>query len=137
MVNDFNGVAIPKPASFDEDLTGFAGKPRAVADADNKIGWSEVFTDDPRSLEELVKDHYAGVQDNDRNMGAVWRELERQNLTATTAILLSSDHGFLQGEQHQYDKSHKYKPSIRLPTMLRIPSRQITGSVSEEMVLTL
>ena len=36
MVNDFNGVAIPKPDTFDEDLKGYPGKPRAVADADDK-----------------------------------------------------------------------------------------------------
>ena len=30
MVNDFNGVAIPKPGSFDEYLVGYAGKPRGV-----------------------------------------------------------------------------------------------------------
>ena len=71
MVNDFNGVPIPKPPTFDEDLKDYPGKPRAVADADNKIGYSEVFSDDPRSLEELVKDHYAGVEDNDRNVGAM------------------------------------------------------------------
>ena len=76
MVNDFNGVPIPKPATFDEDQKGYPGKPRGVAEADNKIGYSEVFNDDPRSLEELVKDHYAGVQDNDRNVGAIWQELE-------------------------------------------------------------
>jgi len=137
MVNDFNGVAIPKPATFDENLKGFAGKPRAVADADNKIGWSEVFSDDPRSLEELVKDHYAGVQDNDRNVGAIWQELERQNLTATTAILLSSDHGFFLGEHHLYDKRLMYEPSIRVPMMLRYPGHVKAGSVSEEMVLNL
>ena len=82
MVNDFNGVPIPKPATFDEDLKDYPGKPRAVADADNKIGYSEVFSDDPRSLEELVKDHYVGVQDNDRNVGAIWQELERQKIAA-------------------------------------------------------
>ena len=71
MVNDFNGVPIPKPATFDEDLKDYPGKPRAVADADDKVGYSEVYNDDPRSLEELVKDHYAGVEDNDRNVGAV------------------------------------------------------------------
>lgn len=38
MVNDFNGVAIPKPRSFDEYLSGYRGKPRAVADAINKVG---------------------------------------------------------------------------------------------------
>ena len=84
MVNDLNGVAIPKPASFDENLERIPGKPHAVADADDKIGYSEVFSDDPRSLEELVKDHYVGVEDNDRNMGAVWEELERQNIVSGT-----------------------------------------------------
>jgi arylsulfatase A-like enzyme len=137
MVNDLNGVPIPKPRSFDEDLNGYPGKPRAVADADNKIGYSEVFSDDPRSLEELVKDHYVGVQDNDRNMGAVWRELERQNITNDTAVLLSSDHGFFLGEHHFYDKRLMYEPSIRVPMMVRYPGKVKAGTKADEMVLNL
>jgi arylsulfatase A-like enzyme len=137
MVNDFNGVPIPKPKTFDEDLKGYPGKPRAVADADDKIGYSEVFSDDPRSLEELVKDHYAGVQDNDRNMGAVWQELERQKITDDTAVLLSSDHGFFLGEHHLYDKRLMYEPSIRVPMMLRYPKHVKPGTKREEMVLNL
>jgi arylsulfatase A-like enzyme len=137
MVNDFNGVPIPKPRTFDEDLKGYPGKPRAVADADDKIGYSEVFSDDPRSLEELVKNHYAGVQDNDRNVGAVWQELERQNIANDTAVLLSSDHGFLLGEHHLYDKRLMYEPSIRVPMMVRYPGHVKAGTKSEEMVLNL
>lgn len=137
MVNDLNGVAIPKPKTFDEDLNGYKGKPRAVADADNKIGYSEVFSDDPRSLEELVKDHYAGVEDNDRNVGAVWQELERQKITAETAVVLSSDHGFFLGEHHLYDKRLMYEPSIRVPMMVRYPGHAKAGSKSDEMVLNL
>lgn len=137
MVNDLNGVAIPKPSTFDEDLEGYPGKPRAVADADNKIGWSEVFSDDPRSLEELVKDHYVGVEDNDRNVGAVLQELERQKLMGDTAILLSSDHGFFLGEHHFYDKRLMYEPSIRVPMMLRYPDRVKAGTTSDKMVLNL
>jgi arylsulfatase A-like enzyme len=137
MVNDFNGVSIPKPASFDEDVKGYLGKPRAVADADNKIGYSEVFSDDPRSLEELVKDHYVGVQDNDRNVGAIWQELERQKITEHTAILLSSDHGFFLGEHHLYDKRLMYEPSIRVPMLLRYPGEVKPGTAREEMVLNL
>jgi arylsulfatase A-like enzyme len=137
MVNDLNGVPIPKPATFDENLTGYAGKPRAVADADDKIGYSEVFSDDPRSLEELVKDHYVGVQDNDRNVGAVWQELDRQNIAGSTAFLLSSDHGFFLGEHHLYDKRLMYEPSIRVPMMIRDPGRVRAGSSSDEMVLNL
>jgi arylsulfatase A-like enzyme len=137
MVNDFNGVPIPKPSTFDEDQKSYPGKPRAVADADNKIGYSEVFNDDPRSLEELVKDHYAGVQDNDRNVGAVWQELERQQITGNTAVLLSSDHGFFLGEHHFYDKRLMYEPSIRVPMMLRYPGKVKPGATRDEMVLNL
>jgi arylsulfatase A-like enzyme len=137
MVNDFNGVPIPKPSTFDEDQKSYPGKPRAVADADNKVGYSEVFNDDPRSLEELVKDHYAGVQDNDRNVGAVWQELERQKITGNTAILLSSDHGFFLGEHHFYDKRLMYEPSIRIPMMLRYPGKVKSGATNDEMVLNL
>jgi arylsulfatase A-like enzyme len=137
MVNEFNGVSIPVPKSFNEDLTHYAGKPRAVADADNQIGWSEVGSDDPRSLEELVKDHYAGVEDNDRNVGAVLAELERQHALDNTAILLSSDHGFFLGEHHFYDKRLMYEPSIRVPFMLRYPPRIQPGQQAQEMVLNI
>jgi len=137
MVNNLNGVPIPKPKTFDENLQNYPGKPRAVADADNKIGYSEVFSDDPRSLEELVKDHYVGVQDNDRNMGAVWQELERQNIVNDTAVLLSSDHGFFLGEHHLYDKRLMYEPSIRVPMMVTCPGRVKAKTASNEMVLNL
>ena len=135
MVDDFNGVPIPKPSTFDEDIQGYPGKPRGVVEADNKVGYSEVANDDPRSLEELVKDHYVGVQDNDRNVGAIWKELERQNLAQDTAILLSSDHGFFLGEHHFYDKRLMYEPSIRVPMMLRYPGKVKPGAGSDEMVL--
>jgi len=137
MVNDFNGVPIPAPSTFNEDLNDYAGKPRAVAHADNQIGSAEVFWDDPRSLEELVKDHYAGVEDNDRNVGAVVKELERQHALDQTALLLSSDHGFFLGEHHFYDKRLMYEPSIRVPLMIRYPKRIPAGESSAKMVLNL
>ena len=137
MVNDFNGVPIPVPSTFDEDKSDYAGKPRAVAQADNQIGSAEVYSDDPRSLEELVKDHYVGVQDNDRNVGAIFSELERQGVMDRTAVLLSSDHGFFLGEHHFYDKRLMYEPSIRVPMMIRYPKRVHAGTKAEEMVLNL
>src|SRR5581483_8862309 len=73
----YNGVAIPKPATFDDDLKGYPGKPRSFAEANNKIGSTILGTDCPRSLEELCKDHYAGVVDNDDNLGRMIDWLER------------------------------------------------------------
>jgi arylsulfatase A-like enzyme len=137
LVNEFNGVPIPVPPTFNEDQTNYAGKPRAVATADNQIGTAEVGSDDARSLEELVKDHYAGVEDNDRNVGAVIATIERQGLLDKTAVLLSSDHGFFLGEHHFYDKRLMYEPSIRVPMMIRYPGRVHPGTQIDEMVLNL
>jgi arylsulfatase A-like enzyme len=135
MVNDFNGVPIPKPASFDEYLAGYPGKPKGVVDALNKIGEQFVTSDQPRSLEELVKDHYCGVQSNDEDIGQIFAVLEQKGVMNDTAILWSSDHGFFLGEHRFYDKRLMYEPSIRVPLMMRYPRRIRAGTISEKMVL--
>jgi arylsulfatase A-like enzyme len=137
MVNDFNGVPIPKPASFDEYLSGYTGKPRGVVAAINKIGAQFLDRDAPRSLEELVKDHYCGIESNDEDIGQVLAELERQGILDQTALVWSSDHGFFLGEHRFYDKRLMYEPSIRIPLMIRYPPRIPAGSGAAPMVLNL
>ena len=70
----FNGVKIPKPATFDDDRKGYPGKPRAFADAANKIG-TIVGGACVRSLDELVKDYYAGLVAVDEDIGRVFEWL--------------------------------------------------------------
>ncbi|HEX3626078.1 MAG TPA: sulfatase [Verrucomicrobiae bacterium] len=130
----YNGVTIPVPSTFDDDVKGYPGKP-AFADANDKIGSSMVGTDDARSLEELVKDHYAGVVNNDDHVGDVMNALEKRGQLDDTAILLSSDHGFFLGEWHLYDKRFMHEPSIRVPGMIRYPRMIPAGSVCEKMAL--
>ena len=137
MVNDFNGVAIPKPVSFDEYLTGYAGKPRGVIEAQNKIGAQFLQRDAPRSLEELVKDHYCGIESNDEDIGQVLRVLEKQAVLDDTVIVWSSDHGFFLGEHRFYDKRLMYEPSIRIPLMIRYPGRIKGGTTCARMALNL
>jgi arylsulfatase A-like enzyme len=136
-VNDFNGVPIPKPESFDEYLAGYPGKPKSVVQALNKIGTQFFGNDDPRSLEELVKDHYVGVENNDRNIGRIFAVLEEKGTFDETAIMWSSDHGFFLGEHRFYDKRLMYEPSIRIPLMMRYPPRVKAGTTSDKMVLNL
>jgi arylsulfatase A-like enzyme len=137
MVNDFNGVPIPKPESFDEYLGGYAGKPKGVIEASNKIGEQFLERDAPRSLEELVKDHYCGIESNDEDIEQVLGALEKQGALDQTAVVWSSDHGFFLGEHRFYDKRLMYEPSIRIPLMVRYPARIKAGTVSEKMVLNL
>ncbi|HTV41812.1 MAG TPA: sulfatase [Candidatus Sulfotelmatobacter sp.] len=133
----YNGVTIPKPATFDDDLKHppYPGKPGAVAQARNKIGTTILGSDDPRTLEELVKDHYAGVVDNDENIGRVLQWLERTGRLDETAIILTSDHGFFLGEWRMYDKRFMHEPSIRVPLMVRYPAMVKAGAVCERMAL--
>lgn len=134
---DFIGDPVTIPSTFDEDLSDYAGKPRAVADADNKIGTSMVAKDDPRSLEEVVKDYYAGVESNDYDMGVMIEALERKKMMDDTLIMISSDHGFFLGEHHMYDKRLMYEPSIRIPMMIRYPRAIKKGTVRDEPVLNI
>jgi arylsulfatase A-like enzyme len=117
----YNGVPIPKPQTFDADLYGYPGKSKAVLEANNKIVTSEVGSDDPRSLEELAKDHYVGVVNNDRAVGRIMALLEEKGVADDTAIIFSSDHGFFLGEWRFYDKRFMYEPSIRVPLTVRYP----------------
>jgi arylsulfatase A-like enzyme len=130
----YNGVSIPKPATFDDDLKGYPGKPRCFAEAQNKIG-TTVMGDAARSLEELCKDYYAGTVAVDENIGRVFAHLEQTGQMDETAIVHSSDHGYFLGEWRLFDKRLMHEPSIRVPMMVRYPERIRNGQVSEEMVL--
>jgi arylsulfatase A-like enzyme len=133
----YDGVYIPKPGTFDDDLKGYPGKPSGFKEANNKIGTSIMGSDDPRSLEETVKNHYAGVVTNDDCARRVLETLEHLGKMDDTAIVLSSDHGFFLGEWRLYNKMFMHEPSIRVPLAIRYPRRIKPGAVSSEMVLDL
>lgn len=133
----YNGVRIPKPITFDADLKGYPGKPLAFKNADNKIGTTVLGDDDPRSLEELVKDHFAGVVNNDQNVGMIMSRLEKAGKLDDTALILSSDHGFFLGEWRFYDKRFMHEPSIRVPLSIRYPRLLEKGVTRDEMALNI
>jgi arylsulfatase A-like enzyme len=127
----FRDAIIPKPASYDHDLLGYPGKPRAFAQADNKIG---DFAD-VRSLEGMVKDYYATLVAVDENVGRVLDTLDAIQRTHDTAVLFTSDNGFLHGEWRLFDKRLMHEPSIRVPLLLCYPAMVQEGSTCDRMVL--
>lgn len=136
----YNGVAIPRPGTFDDDLKGYPGKPRCFAAADNKLGGpyiknSPTAENCARSLEEVVKDYYAGVVDTDENAGRLFDALSELGQLDDTAIVFSSDHGFFLGEWRMYDKRFMHEPSIRVPLLVRYPRLIPAGTVRDEMTL--
>ncbi len=137
----YNGVTIPKPATFDDDLRGYPGKPRAFAEADDMIGTyvrdSKTSANCARSLEETIKDYYAGIVAADENAGKLFQTIADLGQLDDTAILFSSDHGFFLGEWRKYDKRFMHEPSIRVPMLVRYPRMIRAGSTSDRMVLNL
>jgi len=137
----YNGIAIPKPSTFDEDLKGYPGKPRAFAEADDSIGTytrqSLTRNNCARSLEEVTKDYYAGIVSADENMGRVFQTLKEIGQLDDTAIMFSSDHGFFLGEWRKYDKRFMHEPSIRTPMLVRYPRMIRAGTDNSRMVLNL
>jgi arylsulfatase A-like enzyme len=133
----YNGMAVEKPATFDDDYKNYPGKPRCFAAAKNKIG-TTVSGDTTRSLEEVVKDYYAGLRDVDDNIGRVFAHLEATGQMDNTIILFSSDHGYFLGEWRCFDKRFHHEPSTRVPMMVRYPKvfRQ-PGKTVDDMVLNL
>jgi arylsulfatase A-like enzyme len=133
----YNGIPIPKPSSFDDDLKGYPGKPRAFAEYPNKIGTTNLGDNDPRTLEELVKDYYAGIVAVDESAGSIMETLSQNGQLDNTVVLFTSDHGFFLGEWCFYDKRLMHEPSIRVPMLIRYPKLIKPGLTSESMVLNL
>jgi len=137
----YNGIPIAKPATFDDDLKGYPGKPRAFAEADDVIGTytrnSQTKGNCARSLEEMVKDYYAGIVSADENAGKLFQALTDMGQMDDTAIMFSSDHGFFMGEWRKYDKRFMHEPSIRTPMLIRYPRMARAGSTVEQMVTNL
>jgi arylsulfatase A-like enzyme len=137
LVNLLNGVKIPMPATFNDDLTDFPGKTDAIREQGNRIGTSELGRATPRSLEEITKDHYAGVVSNDENTGKIFAALGPLGGLEKTAVLFTSDHGYFLGEFDLYDKRFMYEPSIRIPLAIRLPGQAKAGSSVTQMVLNI
>ena len=130
----YNGIPVPKPSTFDDDLKGYPGKPKSFAAGNNKIGTTSSHVA-VGSLEGLTKDYYAGLVAVDENIGRVFNYLEKKNILNDTAIVQSSDHGYFLGEFRLFDKRLMYEPSIRVPLQIRYPKRIPAGTVREEMIL--
>lgn len=126
----YEGETVPEPPTMH---TGFAGKPKAVADSDMQIG---TFPD-AKSLDQIVKDYDATLAAVDENVGRALKVLNDKKMADDTVVIFSSDNGFFLGEWNFFDKRLMYEPSIRIPLFVRYPRKFKPGTVREEMILNI
>ena len=131
----YNGVTIPKPDTFDDDLKGYPGKPKGFIDAENKIGTtpSHPACGSLEGIDEgLLRRPRRRRREHRPRLHAISK---KKNILDDTAILHTSDHGYFLGEWRMFDKRLMHEPSIRVPLMLRYPKRVPAGTVRDEMIL--
>jgi arylsulfatase A-like enzyme len=126
----FKDITIPKPDLWNADRTA---KPKAFAEADNKIG---TFKDIP-TYEGFIKDYYAVLTGVDENVGKVLAALKETGKLDDTAVMYTSDNGFFAGEWQAMDKRFMHEPSIRVPLLVRYPKLVKAGSLNDRMVLNI
>ena len=131
--NLYDGVSVEKPETFDEDLKGYPGKPRAFTIADNKLGAFEYCS----TLEQIVKSHNANMVAGDEYLGRLMSVLEQSHLLDDTVVMNTSDHGYFLGEWHFIDKRFMHEPAIRIPLNIRYPKLIKPGTVIDRMVLNI
>lgn len=127
----FSDVSFPKPPTFDTD---YEGKPKAVKEADLKIGGTGP-TSYVQDWDEFMRNYHRVLVGVDENVGRILDKLDELGLARDTLVLFTSDNGYFLGEHGFFDKRLMYEPSIRIPLVIRYPHRIKPGQVKEEFAL--
>lgn len=81
-----------------------------------------------------IKDYLACVKSVDDNVGRVLKYLKDNNLEENTIIVLTSDQGFYLGDHGFFDKRFIYEESLRMPFMVKYPTKVKAGSINEDII---
>lgn len=72
----------------------------------------------------LLEAYYASISYMDAQVGRVLDALEERGLADNTIIVFSSDHGYLLGHHHKFQKQHLFEESTRVPFIVSVPWMQ-------------
>ena len=76
----------------------------------------------PENQKRMWGAYYAAITFMDRQVGRVIDELDRLGLTETTAVVLTSDHGYHLGDHGFWQKSTLHEQILRVPLIVMLPS---------------
>jgi arylsulfatase A-like enzyme len=127
----YKNVKFERPSTFDTD---YAGKPRAVREADMKIGGTG-STSYVQDFDEFMRNYYRVLTGVDENVGRILDLLDEMGLAENTIVLFTSDNGYFLGEHGFFDKRLMYEPSLRIPLLIRYPKAIKPGTVIDEFAL--
>ncbi|MBT3567288.1 MAG: sulfatase-like hydrolase/transferase [Opitutae bacterium] len=69
----------------------------------------------------LLEAYYASISYMDAQVGRVLDALEELGLADNTIVVFTSDHGYLLGHHHKFQKQHLFEESTRVPFIVSVP----------------
>lgn len=81
------------------------------------------------------RDYHRTLLAVDESVGRILAKLQETGNLQRTAVLYTSDNGFMHGEKGVLDKRNAYEPSIRIPLLISAPGLVQPGSRIDELVL--
>ncbi|MDF1658287.1 MAG: sulfatase [Verrucomicrobiales bacterium] len=69
----------------------------------------------------LLEAYYASISYMDAQVGRVLDALDELGIAENTIVIFSSDHGYLLGEHHKFQKQHLFEEATRVPFILSVP----------------
>jgi iduronate 2-sulfatase len=69
----------------------------------------------------LLEAYYASISYMDAQVGRVLDALEELGLADDTIVVFTSDHGYLLGHHHKFQKQHLFEESTRVPFIVSVP----------------
>ncbi|GAB5517588.1 sulfatase [Rhodopirellula baltica] len=75
----------------------------------------------PELHQGLLQAYYASVSYMDSQVGRVLDALEEKGLAENTIVVFTSDHGYLLGHHHKFQKQHLFEEATRVPLIISVP----------------
>jgi iduronate 2-sulfatase len=69
----------------------------------------------------LLEAYYASVSYMDAQVGRVLKCLDELGLKENTIVVFTSDHGYMLGQHHKYQKQHLFEEATRVPFIISVP----------------
>jgi arylsulfatase A-like enzyme len=69
----------------------------------------------------LLEAYYASISYMDAQVGRVLDTLDELGLRENTIVIFSSDHGYLLGHHHKFQKQHLFEEATRVPFIMSVP----------------
>ncbi|MEM7235858.1 MAG: sulfatase, partial [Planctomycetota bacterium] len=69
----------------------------------------------------LLQAYYASISYMDAQVGRVLKTLDEEGLAKKTIVVFSSDHGYLLGHHHKFQKQHLFEEATRVPFIVSVP----------------